>query len=1309
MEALISSLQSFSEWLMRATLQASLLIVLILAIQTILGRRLGIRWRYCLWLLLLVRMALPWAPQSRISMFNLIPHAGQKTPVEHASEEVAVDSINSGPLQMPSVQQPPAVTNEVVEAAPQPVAVIPSAQRQAETELEPPPVLQRSADLPRASFEIANALLLVWLAGVAVLAGCVCAGNISLWRIIKRERCLTDQRILELVEDCKSQMGVQTVLGVVATDKVKSPALFGFVRPRLLLPKKMVEELGFDELRHVFLHELAHLRRHDIFVGYLVSILQILHWFNPLVWLAFSRLRADRELACDALALSTMESGESKEYGRTVVHLLENFLHRRRLPSLAGISEDKSQIRRRITSIARFKKKSYRWSPLAIVLFVILGCVSLPDAKRMKASEASGPESSPGITLRQVWSGPDVDPHVAASPDGRYLSYVDWTTGDLAIREIATGKTRRLTSKGDLETARLFALYSVISPDSRLVAYSWSNEYGTLSLCLVGIDGSADRTLYASEYHVVFPVCWSSDSKQVAAKRHRKGNLEIILVSVEQGSIEVLKTCEKPPLWDEFCYSPDNRFVAYDFPAADDSGNYDIGIFDTKDKSEMSLIEHPANDRLLGWLPARDEILFLSDRAGSQDVWAMKIADGKAVGSPRPVMRDIGQITPQGLTHDGSFYFGRYTRRFTTHIVPFDTKTGEIQAESKTPLLGSNFYPEWSPDGESLAYVTEEEDKRRLHIRNLKTGEERELAGNIGIRSPRWSPDGRFILAPGFDNSKGGEKDYRGGLYTIDVKKDQATELVPFPPRQKGWAGSTAEWALDGNAVFYLTPNGIVKRDLDSGQEKQIYQCDSLSRALSLSPDGKRLAFCIELAGQGQGQVMSISVLGGQPTKLCSLQETTDGFRVPKQLAWTPDGNYILFVKKEKKGSTLWRVASQGGVPQMILESSDLVHSLCVHPHGKRIAYSTGIQEGSVWAMESFLPEAPIAKPVRELNIRRVWAEAADPYFMGAASPNGQYLSYVDWENGNLAIRELATGKSRRLTNEGWGKGRPTYSIFSPDSKYVACRWRAREGGGLHIIGVDGSKQRFIEHPEGITILRPAGWSTDGKHILTLGGAMWDDSNKAFKFLKILFVSIEDGDVHVLKTIEPLPDLKRSGRFRMSLSPDGRYVAYSFPPADNSGKGDIWVFGTKRGPEIQLVEHPADDFVLAWSPDGNRLVFASDRAGTMGVWAIEVAEGRAQGSPKLLKAEIGRFHPLGFTQNGSYYYGTYYGGSNIYTAAFDPEKGDLSAEPVIAVRRNEGSNWAPDWSPDGRYLACLSSGPGMAPRIVIQCMETGEV
>jgi bla regulator protein BlaR1 len=117
------------------------------------------------------------------------------------------------------------------------------------------------------SVRFVRALPALWLVGTVLIAGYVIMRSIRLWRTVKRERPITDSEILDLLEDCKMQMGVETILGVVVSDKIKSPALFGFVRPRLLLPQGMLETYGLEELRYVFIHELGHLKQRDIYLG----------------------------------------------------------------------------------------------------------------------------------------------------------------------------------------------------------------------------------------------------------------------------------------------------------------------------------------------------------------------------------------------------------------------------------------------------------------------------------------------------------------------------------------------------------------------------------------------------------------------------------------------------------------------------------------------------------------------------------------------------------------------------------------------------------------------------------------------------------------------------------------------------------------------------------------------------------------------------------------------------------------------------------------------------------------------------------
>ncbi len=469
----------------------------------------------------------------------------------------------------------------------------------------------------------------------------------------------------------------------------------------------------------------------------------------------------------------------------------------------------------------------------------------------------------------------------------------------------------------------------------------------------------------------VYPVSWSSDGQQIAARRYSvKGEkAEIISIAVADGSIQVLKTLEKI-FWPRFCYSPDDRFIAYDFPVEENSGNHDISLIASDGSGEISLIEHPANDRLLGWTPGRKEILFMSDRLGTWDAWIVQVDNGKPLGTPKRIKPDLGQVSPMAFTQNGSFYFSIFTRRFTTQIAPFDLKTGKVQDQLSKTLLGSNHSAEWSPDGEYLTYVTEQTEPagpgwyhRPLHILHLKTGEERELTGEIEVKVPRWSPDGRSILFTGYDNNRRNQKDYNGGVYKIDVQTGNVTELVQFPPIQEPshinffrdvwWTRSIADWSHDGKDVFYINRGRIFIRELESGREKQLYQNNNLRRLLDLSPDGKRLVFGTENSDDGTWSILIMPVSGGEPRELYKFHES-EGIRV---ITWTPDGKYVLFTKNTKKVSALWRISPEGGEPQKLWQSDKRNSGLSIHPDGQQIAFSTGELDLEIWVMENFLPE----------------------------------------------------------------------------------------------------------------------------------------------------------------------------------------------------------------------------------------------------------------------------------------------------------------------------------------------------------------
>ncbi len=367
----------FAGWLLKSSAQAALLVVLVLAVQWLLRRRLTPQWRYFLWWLVVARLLMPVTLPGPVSIFNWVRWQAQAAPAVTVAP-TAVDDSEITPL-------PDSIATAVE-------GTIPELPRQAPVTMTTP----APAAPPRQDFNWRLGVMWLWLVGAALLGARLGWVVLRLRRELKTATPVDDPTVLALLDECREQMGVRDRLTLLETPLVNSPALCGFWRPRLLLPPGLCRDFTAQQLRFIFLHELAHVRRHDIVVNWLITFLQLLHWFNPFVWLAFSRLRADRELACDALALSMAAPGEQHAYGQTIIRLLEGLARPSAMPGLVGILEDKNQMKRRIRMIAQFRRPG-RWAWLSGIAAAILGIACLTDAQvpeTRKAATAIGRPSS---------------------------------------------------------------------------------------------------------------------------------------------------------------------------------------------------------------------------------------------------------------------------------------------------------------------------------------------------------------------------------------------------------------------------------------------------------------------------------------------------------------------------------------------------------------------------------------------------------------------------------------------------------------------------------------------------------------------------------------------------------------------------------------------------------------------------------------------------------------------------------------------------------------------------------------------------
>ena len=588
-------------------------------------------------------------------------------------------------------------------------------------------------------------------------------------------------------------------------------------------------------------------------------------------------------------------------------------------------------------------------------------------AARARLAALAGGAGAPGsstLTMRRIWAGVDVSGKV--SPDGRYVSFTDWETGDVAIRDLATDEIRRLTNDGNFGGKRpgegAYAEYLVPSPDSRSVAYAWNGA--TYDLRVVGLDGSKPRVLRISGEGIVrqFPLAWPPDSRHLLVEVVKTdGTRDMMLVAVADGSAKLLKAIGKNPS-PGGAFSPDGKYIAW-------ATREGFSLFDLQKGSESPLIPDRSNHGVLGWAPDGKYILFSSERSGSADAWLVAVAGGKALGEPVFVKKNWGFL-PMGFTRSGAFFYAVNNNVGDVKIVEVDPVSGNVVSPPRSASQrGNTWAPDWSPDGRFLAYIFAREPNRTVIVRSLETGEEREFEvgeRTIGMGAAlHWLPDGKAIAVSAFEPGKG------GSLVRIDVQTGHVAFLAPLPavvgfPR--------FDFSPDGNTVYFIKPTAlpavdrVVAHDLKSGREVDVIERPGLYRAV-VSPDGQRLLIGVNEKGT---QILSVMpVTGGEAREVLRVGGENE---VPFWGGpwWTPDGRSIGFLKGvqgesqisyEARKWQLWRVPAEGGEPQRLgLTVGRQMGGLRPHPDGRRLATTDFKVNLEIWAMENFLPPAKAAK-----------------------------------------------------------------------------------------------------------------------------------------------------------------------------------------------------------------------------------------------------------------------------------------------------------------------------------------------------------
>lgn len=387
-------------YIVGATVFGSATGLIILLIKTLLKNKINKRYAYLLWIILVIKLTIPFGPESNISLFNSIPInfnmenilSSNTNQLENNSTKLDNINSNSNAVQSNSYIETDNKTNDVNSTSTTSQDNYSSNNEDNENVGQNGQVINNTTSIPMVGInkdKLSTILSFVWLFGFIFAIVSHVVIYIYFIKDLKKSSKLKYERLEKILRNCKSQLNINKNIQVVVHDTISSPSLMGMCKVNIILPSNLIN-LSEEELTHIFLHELCHYKNKDNYIDNLLGVLQCVHWFNPLIYYYFKKMRNDMEIACDERVLSVLNEDEHNKYGITMLNVLEKINFTSKVRVGLNMANDKKTMRERVELIKNsknFSKKKKIFTLTGIVCLLVMGGVLLTNGKTIKVDD----------------------------------------------------------------------------------------------------------------------------------------------------------------------------------------------------------------------------------------------------------------------------------------------------------------------------------------------------------------------------------------------------------------------------------------------------------------------------------------------------------------------------------------------------------------------------------------------------------------------------------------------------------------------------------------------------------------------------------------------------------------------------------------------------------------------------------------------------------------------------------------------------------------------------------------------------------
>ena len=371
--------KAFVDFSLPMLIQSSLLIAILFGLDLILRKKVRSVFRYCLWLLILAKLVIPPSFSTPAGVGNLFGDKLAEFKIERTEfvSELNPETINAQqPMFSPTLEYSKIVPQRTEREFYQ--KQLPSENL---TQTQPPLTQPPIQATPAVSITWQGAVFVGWLAVVIAMLMLVIQRAIFVRGLVRQAELITGG-LNDLIQSCRNQLCIKSKITLKSSPNATSPAVCGLFRPVILLPRGLLARLTREQIKTVFIHELIHIKRGDLWINLVQTLLQIVYFYNPLLWLANAMIRRIREQAVDE-AVQVALGKDAETYPRILLDVAKLSFKRSALSlRLIGVVESKSALKTRIARLlSRPIPKKAKLGILGLLIIIVIGSILLPMAR----------------------------------------------------------------------------------------------------------------------------------------------------------------------------------------------------------------------------------------------------------------------------------------------------------------------------------------------------------------------------------------------------------------------------------------------------------------------------------------------------------------------------------------------------------------------------------------------------------------------------------------------------------------------------------------------------------------------------------------------------------------------------------------------------------------------------------------------------------------------------------------------------------------------------------------------------------------